>query len=181
MKRQKSDVNRRQFLKAAAATVACPYLVGSSALGADGRPPASERIVMAGIGLGNMGSNDQGVFMGNKEVQYVAVCDVRDAVPRRGQKPRQRNTIDNKDCKAYSDFRDVLARKDIDAVHVATPDHWHAYITVAACREGKDVYCQKPESRTIREGRLMVEAARRSAAWFPAAASACWTITASWP
>ncbi len=69
----------------------------------------------------------------------------------------------NAGCKAYGDFRELLARGDIDAVHIATPDHWHAMITITACQSGKDVYCQKPESRTIREGRQMVEAARRYA------------------
>ncbi|UCF34015.1 MAG: Gfo/Idh/MocA family oxidoreductase, partial [Phycisphaerales bacterium] len=67
----------------------------------------------------------------------------------------------NRDCKAYGDFRDLLARTDIDAVHIATPDHWHAIMIIEACRNGKDVYCQKPETFTLREGRLVVNAARR--------------------
>ena len=70
-------------------------------------------------------------------------------------------TTATSDCKAYNDFRELLARKDIDAVHVATPDHWHAIVVIEACRHGKDVYCQKPETRTLREGPLMVAAARR--------------------
>ncbi len=151
---------RREFLKSASMAVAAPYVITTAALGADGRPPASERIVMAGIGIGNMGSGDQGAFLGRGEVQYVAVCDVRKAM-REAAKARADKQYGNSDCTAYNDFREVLARKDIDAVHVATPDHWHAIIVVEACRDGKDVYCQKPESRTIREGRLMVEAARR--------------------
>jgi hypothetical protein len=68
---------------------------------------------------------------------------------------------DNRDCTQYNDFRELLARDDIDAVHVATPDHWHAIMVIEACRSGKDVYCQKPETRTLREGPLMIEAARR--------------------
>jgi len=67
----------------------------------------------------------------------------------------------NTDCTAYGDFRELLARPDIDAVHIATPDHWHALIMIEACRNGKDVYCQKPETRTLREGPLMIDAARR--------------------
>ena len=67
----------------------------------------------------------------------------------------------NQDCKAYNDFREVLARDDIDAVLIGTPDHWHALITIEACKHGKDVYCEKPECLTIREGRAMVEAVRR--------------------
>ena len=115
---------------------------------------------MAGIGIGNMGSGDQGAFLGRREVQYVAACDVRkkalDAA-----RDRVNQKYNNKDCKAYGDFREVLARTDIDAVHVATPDHWHAIVVIEACRHGKDVYCQKPETRTLREGPLMVAAARR--------------------
>ena len=151
---------RREFVSRAAAAVAAPYVITSAALGADDRPAASERIVMAGIGIGNMGSGDLGAFSGRKEVQYVAVCDVRKGAAETAKK-RIDDRYKNSDCRIYGDFRDVLARGDIDAVHVATPDHWHAVIVVNACRAGKDVYCQKPESLTIREGRFMVQAARR--------------------
>jgi len=160
MKHHNWDTNRREFLKTAAAAVACPYVITSAALGADDRPPASERIVMGGIGIGNQGSGDQGRFLRRGDVQYVAVCDVRKGV-RDGAKGRVDNHYKNSDCKAYNDFRELLARKDIDAIHCATPDHWHAIVVIEACRSGKDVYCQKPETRTLREGPLMVEAARR--------------------
>lgn len=152
--------NRRGFLKAAAATMAAPCLVRASALGAEDRPAASERIVVAGIGIGSMGRGDLGAFLGRKDVQYVAVCDVRQDV-RENAKKRVDDHYGNGDCQAYNDFREVLARPDIDAVHIATPDHWHAIIVVAACRAGKDVFCQKPETLTLREGWLMVQAARR--------------------
>jgi predicted dehydrogenase len=135
-------------------------VITATALGKEGRPAASERIVMAGIGIGNMGSGDQNAFLGRSEVQYVAACDVRQKV-REDACARVNQHYHNNDCKGYNDFRDVLARKDIDAVHVATPDHWHALVVINACRSGKDVYCQKPETRTLREGPLMVEAARR--------------------
>ena len=157
-----NHATRREFLKTASAAIAAPYVITTTALGADGRPAASERIVMAGIGIGNMGSGDQTNFLGRGDVQYVAVCDVRKAI-RESARANVNKHYGNSDCKTYNDFREVLARKDIDAVHIATPDHWHAIITVHACRNGKDVYCQKPESLTIREGRLMVEAARRYA------------------
>ncbi len=150
---------RRDFLKRASVAVAAPLVITTAALGNESRPAASERIVMAGIGIGNMGSGDQGAFLGRPEVQYVAVCDVRKKV-REDACGRVNKQYRNRDCKAYNDFRDVLARRDIDAVHVATPDHWHAIIVISACRSGKDVYCQKPETRTLREGPLMVEAAR---------------------
>jgi len=151
---------RREFLKAAGAAIAVPYVITSSALGAEDIPPASDRIVMGGIGIGNMGRGDQGAFLGRADVQYVAVCDVR-----KGARDQAKGKVDdhykNTDCQAYNDFRELLARTDIDAVHVATPDHWHAIQVIEACRNGKDVYCQKPETRTLSEGSLMVEAARR--------------------
>jgi predicted dehydrogenase len=153
---------RREFLKTAGAAIAVPYVITSSALGNDDVPPASDRIVMGGIGIGNMGRGDQGAFLGRGDVQYVAVCDVRHAFRDAG-KAAVDGHYQNTDCQAYNDFRELLARADIDAVHVATPDHWHALMVIEACRNGKDVYCQKPETRTLREGPLMVAAARRYA------------------
>ncbi len=152
--------SRRQFLKAAGAAAAAPYVVTTTALGADGRPPASERIVMGAIGTGGRGTGNMHGFAGRPEVQMVAVCD-----PVPAHRDRARDGInqryDNKDCKGYADFREVLARDDIDAVSIGTPDHWHAIITIEACKRGKDVFCEKPETLTIREGRAMVQAVRR--------------------
>lgn len=152
--------SRRGFLKTTGAALALPYIITSSALGEGERPPASERIVMGGIGIGNMGRADLGAFLRRPDVQYVACCDVRKSA-REQAKATVDNHYQNNDCKAYNDFRDLLARTDIDAVHVATPDHWHAIMVIEACRSGKDVYCQKPETLTLREGPLMIEAARR--------------------
>ncbi len=160
MKNRKRGANRRDFLRTAAAAAACPYLISSTALGAAGRPAASERIVMGGIGIGNMGSGDQGTFVSRPEVQYVAACDVKKPA-REAARSRVNGHYHNHDCKIYTDFRELLARKDIDAVHVATPDHWHAIVVIEACRNGKDVFCQKPETRTLREGPLMVAAGKR--------------------
>jgi predicted dehydrogenase len=156
----KQQANRRDFLKAAATAVAVPYLVPGSALGADGRSSPSNRIVMGGIGIGNQGSGDQGAFVGRGDVQYVAACDVSEDHLKKAL-DRANKHYHNKDCKPYHDFRELLARTDIDAVHVATPDHWHIQVVVEACRHGKDVYCQKPETRTLREGPIVVAAARR--------------------
>jgi hypothetical protein len=155
-----NTLGRRRFLKAAASAMALPYFVPASALGKDGRPAPSERIVMGGIGIGNQGGGDQGAFLGRDDTQYVAVCDVKKSV-REGSKARIDSRYGNKDCATYNDFRELLARPDIDAVHIATPDHWHAVQVTWACRAGKDVYVQKPESLTIHEGRVMVETARR--------------------
>lgn len=156
---------RRDFLKtagAATAAVAAPIVIPGAALGNDNKPAPSERIVMGGIGTGYMGTNDLRAFLGRSDVQYVAVCDVR-AGARNQAKSKVDAKYQNNDCKAYVDFRELVGRDDIDAVHVATPDHWHAIMVIEACRSGKDVYCQKPETRTLREGPLMVAAARRYA------------------
>ncbi len=157
---RKSTTSRRHFLKAAGAAIAAPYVIPASALGNAERPAPSDRIVMAGIGIGNQGRGDQGDFLRRKDVQYVAMCDVREA-NRQQSKARIDEHYGNRDCQVYNDFRELLARPDIDAVHVATPDHWHALIVIEACRNGKDVYCQKPETLTLREGPLMIAAARR--------------------
>jgi predicted dehydrogenase len=143
---------RRQFLAGGCAAVAAPYVIPAVALGADGRPPASERIVMGGIGLRNQGGGDRINFLRNEEVQYAAACDVLKSV---------RDRFQSKNCKVYVDYRELLARPDIDAVHIGTPEHWHAQMIVDACRAGKDVFCQKPESLTLGEGPKMVAAARR--------------------
>jgi len=153
-------LGRRTFLKAAGSAVALPYLVPDTVLGQGDRAAPSERIVMGGIGIGNMGRGDQGAFLGRKDVQYVAACDVQKQ-SRDASKKKVDDTYKNSDCKTYNDFRELLARPDIDAVHCATPDHWHALVVIEACRHGKDVYCQKPETKTLREGKLMIEAARR--------------------
>jgi hypothetical protein len=147
---------RRDFLKAAAATT---LVAPAVAVGAQ-KQPANSRITMATIGCGGQGTGDMGGFMSFPDVQMVAVCDV---VPEHRERAKKNvnDKYKNTDCKAYSDFRDVLARDDIDAVLIGTPDHWHAIITIEACKTGKDVYCEKPECLTIREGRAMVDAVRR--------------------
>jgi Oxidoreductase family, C-terminal alpha/beta domain/Oxidoreductase family, NAD-binding Rossmann fold len=151
--------NRRRALQAMGA-LALPLCVPAAALGGGGRAAASERITMATIGCGSQGTGDMGGFLGFDDVQMVAVCDV---VPE--HRDRAKGRVDarynNRDCRAYNDFREVLARDDIDAVLIGTPDHWHAIITIEACKAGKDVYCEKPESLTVREGRAMVEVVRR--------------------
>jgi hypothetical protein len=151
---------RREFLQTAGAALAAPYVITSAALGNADVPPASDRIVMGGIGIGNQGSGDQGDFLKRSDVQYVALSDVRKTVLDES-KARIDGHYKNQDCVTYNDFRELLARPDIDAVHIATPDHWHAIVMIEACRNGKDVYCQKPETRTLREGPLMIDAARR--------------------
>jgi len=153
-------LGRRTFLKAAAGAAALPYFIPASALGQDGAYAPSNRIVMAGIGIGRMGREDQGAFLDRGDVQYVAVCDVKSGA-RDNAMSHVNQKYGNTDWKVYNDFREIMARDDIDVVHCATPDHWHAIIVIEACRNGKDVYCQKPETKTLREGKLMIDAARR--------------------
>jgi predicted dehydrogenase len=114
---------------------------------------------MGAIGVGSRGSGDLRGFMGFGQVQVVAVCDVD-----RGHRMRMKSQVDGKygeGCAAYVDFRDLADRDDLDAVMVATPDHWHALTTIACLRSGKDVFCEKPLSLTIRAGRAMTDATRK--------------------
>jgi predicted dehydrogenase len=163
-------VTRRRFLKRAAgvsAALAAPYFIPASAFGRSGWAAPSERITMGFIGIGNMGGGHLDNFLGMKDVQIVAVCDV-DAVKRADARRRveeqyaaEREAGTFTGCDEYSKFEKLLARDDIDAVLIAVPDHWHAIIAIAACKAGKDVYCEKPLSLTIREADEMVAAARR--------------------
>jgi predicted dehydrogenase len=143
-----------------AGAMAFPYVVSSSALGKAGNVAASDRIVMGCIGMGGMGTGDMRGFLGKKEVQVVAVCDV-DKSQRDNAKKNVDEKYKNNDCKTYLDFRDVIEREDIDALSLALPDHWHSIPAVMGARAGKDIHAQKPLARTIREGRAMCDAVRR--------------------
>jgi len=156
-----NELNRRRFLKGVgAAAIALPHVITSGALGAEGRPPASDRITMGGVGMGGQGHGDLRGFMSDKRVQVLAVCDVKHGALK-GCQNSVNGRYKNKDCKGYLDYRELIARSDIDAIVCGTPDHWHAQVTIDAMKSGKDIYCEKPLSLTIREGRKMVEAARR--------------------
>ncbi len=164
-------LTRRRFLGHAAAaagtTVLAPLSAPSSARGAGAAVPPSERIAVALIGRGRMGSGHLRTLLSRDAVQVVAICD-----PDRTRAEEGRRLADEhyaavrgagayRGCGVYQDFRDVLARPDVDAVLIATPDHWHTPISLAAARAGKDVYCEKPVSLTIREGRELAAAVRR--------------------
>jgi len=137
-----------------------PYAITSNALGAEGRSAASERIVMGTIGIGGRGRGDMGAFMANGDVQMVAVCDSQG-----GRRNGAKNSVDrryrNKDCKAYIDLREMLARTDIDAVLIATGDNNHSMASIEAARAGKDMYCEKPMSVCIAESRAVADTMRR--------------------
>jgi glucose-fructose oxidoreductase len=138
-------LTRRRLLKSAAAAVAAPYVITSAALGNDQTPAASERVVLGHIGVGNRGGQGQlfGQFQQCKGAQSVAVADV--------YKDRRAAYARMIKGKAYGDFRELLARRDIDAVVVATPDHWHVPIAIAAARAGKDAYVEKPLGVSIEQ------------------------------
>lgn len=155
---------RRDFLRRAAAAaigaVAAPTIVRATALGADGRPPASERVVIGYIGTGPRGLNNVREQMACPEAQVVAVCDVWKPVRERAKQAVDQH-YGNQDCKAYVDFREILAREDIDAVGIATPDHWHVPAAIAAMKAGKDVHVEKPLGISIEEDLACRAAAKR--------------------
>lgn len=157
-------LSRRRFLRTSAAAFAAPIFVRASVLGASNAPPPSEQLTVGMIGLG-MQANGYHVptLLGFDDVRVVAVCDV-DTNRRRHARQRvdeRYRASGSAGCAEYNDFRDVLARADVDAVLIATPDHWHAIPVIEACKAGKDVYCEKPLTLTIREGIRMIEAVRK--------------------
>ena len=155
-----SIISRRQFLRTAAAGVAIFHILPGRMLAGVKRPSANERINLAGIGMGGQGSGDLGEFMGDSRIKVVAVCDVKNEHLER-IKGTVNGRYNNSDCKGYVDYREIIARDDIDVVLCATPDHWHAQVSIDAMKSGKDVYCEKPLTLTIAEGRKMVQTARR--------------------
>lgn len=159
--------NRRKFLEtsvgAATAAITFPYVVPSLVFG---QAAPSERITLGFIGCGKQGMYLMSSFLNSPGTQVVAACDVDKLKLDRGRKIAEDYYSDRKNgsfkgCSKYGDFRDLLARNDIDAVVIATPDHWHAITVIESARAGKDIYCEKPLSQTIKEARAMVNAVRR--------------------
>jgi len=157
------NINRREFLKGVSAGLAVaslPTIIPSSAIGADGAVPPSERIVMGCIGVGGQGTHNMRAFLGRRDVQVISVCDVE-------KRHRQRaaghvnGRYKNKDCAEFNDFRDLLANDTVDAVTVCTPDHWHGLASIAAAKAGKDIYCEKPLTNTVAEGKAVYDAVTR--------------------
>jgi predicted dehydrogenase len=162
-----AQFNRRHFLKlTTAATVGSPFLISRS-WSAPGEKGPNDRITLGFIGTGTQGRGLLHNFLNQPGTQVLAVCDV-DTTRREHHKKivdefySLKGEKEYKGCDAYKDFGDLIGRKDIDAVVIATPDHWHAYIAIAACNAGKDIYCEKPLSLTIHEARAMVQATRKN-------------------
>src|SRR5262245_12238314 len=152
-------LSRRDFTRAALAT---PFLTAPLLAEEKKRSP-NDRINLAFIGVGTMGRGHLGGFLGSKEVQVVAVCDVvaerRDDAKKRVEERygKEQKSGEYKGCQAVVDCREILERKDIDAVLIATPDHWHTIPCILAARAKKDIYCEKPLTHNIAEGRRIVE------------------------
>jgi len=167
-------ITRRGFLQQAGAAVAVaglPTIVGASALGKAGRPAPSSRINIGFVGVGGEGTKNLRCFLSQPDAQAVAVCDVdpqRMAQARKLVEEKYADAMRSggyKGCHTTRDFRDILARRDVDAVMVSTPDHWHVLASVMAIRAGKDVICEKP-TLTVREGRLLADTVKRYQAVF---------------
>ncbi|HEY5915117.1 MAG TPA: Gfo/Idh/MocA family oxidoreductase, partial [Verrucomicrobiae bacterium] len=147
-------VTRRQFLALAGAAVALPTIMPRSVFSANA---PSNRITLGAIGCGNMGTSNLRAFLRQKDCQVVAACDVDKQHLTQAVNLINRQ-YQNKDCKRHNDFRELLARADIDAVMMATPDHWHGVVAVEAARHKKDIYGEKPLARTIAEQQAIVRA-----------------------
>lgn len=162
--------NRREALRTGlAASAAAPLILSKHAHGAG----PNDKIVMGAIGVGGRGRSDLRELLKFPEVEVVAVCDV---VGRHAELAKKDvdGKYGNTACAVYGDFREITHRDDIDAVLIATPDHWHAVISIDAMLHGKDVFCEKPESLTIEEGKRMVATARRYGRVFSGGSQRVW-------
>lgn len=159
-----NQVTRRGFLKSSlklGALLAAPQIVPSSVLGMGGVAPPSERIVLGGIGIGNRGTYDLSCFVGEPDVQFVAVCDVK-AKRRDAIKKQTDEKYRNNDCATYSDLRELLDRPDINAVLIATGPNWHCTAALMAAEAGKDIYCEKPCTKNIAQSLALRDGLRQS-------------------
>ncbi|HWF20230.1 MAG TPA: Gfo/Idh/MocA family oxidoreductase [Verrucomicrobiae bacterium] len=160
-----SKISRRHFLAATGAALALPTFIPASALGRNGRPAPSERVILGVAGWGMQGPGNTKHFLGISECQVVAACDLDEGRLHRNDNSAVKtinNHYKNKDCKAYHDYREMMARSDIDAVMLAVPDHWHALVATEAAHRKKDIYGEKPLARTIAEQQAIVHAVEKN-------------------
>lgn len=144
---------RRRFLAAASTAFSAPLILPGRVLGLDGATSPNNKVRLACIGVGGMGSGNLNSFLTDERVQVVAVCD-----PDANHAEAARQAAKLQPGDVYKDFREVLARKDVDAIMNATPDHWHGVIATAAAAAGKDMYSEKPLAGAIAEGRAVCKA-----------------------
>jgi predicted dehydrogenase len=161
---KQNKLNRRRFLQkatgAAIGAVGFPYFVPSSALGKAGTIAPSNRISLGFIGVGWQGTVLLKNFLNHDDAQVIALCDV-DSKHLNNAREIVGNTYGKADCRMYKDFRQLLARDDIDAVVLALPDHWHAIAAITAAQAGKDIYSEKPLAHSLREGRAICNAVKK--------------------
>ncbi|MDD3587419.1 MAG: Gfo/Idh/MocA family oxidoreductase [Thermoguttaceae bacterium] len=154
-----TKLNRRGFLSCSA-TVVLPLLLPAAVLGLDGQTSPSNKLTMGGIGLGPRGRSDLGCFLAEDDVHFVAIADCQ-----RSRRDKIKEIVDakykNTDCITYRDMYDVLDRKDIDIVLIATGDRWHTMASIEAAKAGKDIYCEKPCSLTIEESLSLADTINR--------------------
>lgn len=162
--------NRRSFLHGslmAGAAASLPTIVPCSALGRGGMAAPSDRIVVGGIGIGSRGAYDMGCFLEQSDVQFAAVCDIKE-----DRRQAVKKIVDGKygtqSCGMYRDFRELLDRNDIDAVLIATGPNWHATMSAYAARAGKDIYCEKPCTKNISQSIALNDIMTRTARIFQA-------------
>ncbi|MBT5706079.1 MAG: Gfo/Idh/MocA family oxidoreductase, partial [Verrucomicrobia bacterium] len=151
---KKIPLSRRRFLSGSIASLASVSIIPRRLLGGQGHVPPSETITRGVIGVGGMGRGH--VSSINTAAKLLAVCDVDTNHLKRAIE------LGGKDVKGYQDFREVIDRKDIDVIHIPTPPHWHGLMSIAAANAGKDIWCEKPMTRTIGEGQKVVEAVQRN-------------------
>jgi predicted dehydrogenase len=152
---------RRQFLISTGTVLAFPTIIPAGALGQDGKSAPSNRITLGIVGCGGQGLSNMESFFTQKDCQVVAACDV-DKKRVRTAVSRINKHHENEDAKAYGDYRELMARKDIDAVMLAVPDHWHALVAAEAARRKKDIYGEKPLARTLGEQQAIVKAVEKN-------------------
>jgi|688.fasta_scaffold104173_3 predicted dehydrogenase len=168
--RNGTQIHRRGLLRtglASGAAFAVPTIVPASALGLDGSVPPSERIVVGGIGIGNRGTYDLGCFLQQPDVRFAAVCDVKESRRQAVKQIADRHHGDDR-CTMHRDLRELLDRNDIDAVLVATGPNWHGLMAMESAKAGKDIYCEKPCTKTIAESLLLRDVIRRTGRVFQA-------------
>ncbi len=160
MKSHSSSFSRRQFLRRAGTVATLPLILPGAVLGLNGAVSPSNKITFGSIGVGNRARDTLPSFLSFPEIQWLAVSDCRADRLKSAEAMVDRH-YGNQDCRAMPDFRDLLARPDIDAVSIATGNRWHGLGSIYAARAGKDIYCEKPVTLTIAEGRKLVETCRR--------------------
>jgi predicted dehydrogenase len=155
------NLSRRSFLGGVGAVLAAPYILPATVFGADGTTAPSNRIHIGVVGAGSQAKGLTENAIQHNNVRIMAVCDVD-----KNRLAEAKGLVDayygDQACGTHSDFRELLAREDIDAVIVATPDHWHALVCVEAARRGKDIYCEKPLTWSLGEGRAVVKAVQEN-------------------